>query len=171
LEIGLQILVDHAQKVASTAAAVLPGGYEFELRPAFAGVGLPEEQTKLANHLKKSSSFLSNNMTREALGELLEAVKIDARSPQAAVSEICRKGDRILQMIVDSRRGCVSIKFWQGHLEKKPALAVLLPKNPDSGALIAQFKPIENELYILAEFENLPDGAYSLQIGPCAELN
>ena len=171
LEIGVQVLVDQAQKVASTAATVLPAGYEFELRPAYAGVGSPDEQTQLANHLKKSSSFLSHNKTEEALSELLEAVKIDARSPQAAVSEICREGDRILQMIVDSRRGCVSIKFWQGHQEKKPALAVLLPKDPDKKALIAQFKPLENEQYLLAAFGNLPDGAYSLQIGPNVKLN
>ena len=166
LGIGVQVLIDQAKKVASAAATTLPTGYEFELRPAYAGVGSPNEQTQLANRLKKSSSLLSHNKIEEALSELIEAVKIDTRSPQAAVSEICCGGNRILQMVVDSRRGCVFVKFWQIYEKSRPALAVLLPNNSGKTVLISPFKQVENEQYILAEFDNLPDGVYSLQIGP-----
>jgi hypothetical protein len=169
--IGINVLMGQAMKVASAAAATLPIGYEFELRPAYAGVGSPDEQTQLVDRLKKSSSLLSHNKIEEALSELAEAVKIDARSPQAAVSEICREGNRILQMIVDSRRGCVFVKFWQIYEKSRPALAVLLPNDSGKRVLISPFKQVENEQYILAEFDNLPDGVYSLQIGPHIKSN
>lgn len=166
LEIGVNVLVNRARKVASVAAASLPIGYEFELQPVYAGVGSVEEQTQLADHLKKGSSLLSQDKSDEAMQELLKAVKIDARSPQAAVSEVCHEGRRVLQMVADGRRGRVYVKFWSEHEEESPALAILLPRAPQAKASVAQFKPVEGEPYMLAEFENLPDDTYSLQIGP-----
>lgn len=166
LEISTRVLLDRSRKIASVAAVALPRGYEFKLRPAYVGVGSPEEQTRLEDHLKKGSDLLSQGKIDEATGKLLEAVEINARYPQAAVSEIRQDERLLLQVIVESRRRKISVKYWPSEGQEPPILAVLLPKHSGIRASAAEFEPIEGEQYVLAEFAYLTDGAYSLQIAP-----
>lgn len=165
-EVGLKVLLDRSHEVASLAQGILPSSYEFKLCPAYTGVGSPEKQKALEDHLTKSSMLLAGNREAEAIEELLAAVKIDPRCPQAATSEVFCQGRRILQTAVDSRRRTVWIKFWPPEGQSPPALAVLLPLGREGKALVAEFEPVEEDASVLAEFRDIPDGQHALRIGP-----
>jgi hypothetical protein len=166
LGIGAKVLLDGAKRIASFAPTALPAGYEFKFRVAYAGIGSPEEQAQLEDHLAKGSKLLSEDKVDHAVHELLKAGKIDARSPQAAVSEVRHEGRLMLQMIVDSNRRRISVKFWPQERMRNPAFAILLPEQVAIKPLIGEFKSVEGEEYILAEFVDVSDSMYFVQIGP-----
>lgn len=165
-EITFKLLIDQSRRIASVACGVLPGECESALCPAYRGVGSPEEQKQLEAHLQKSSDCLAEDRTDEAVAELLEAVKIDARRPQSATLEVSRQGRRLLQTAVDGRSGRVWIRYWPAEPRLAPALAVLIPRGREAVPLAAEFKAVPEDTYLLAEFENVPDGPYALRIGP-----
>ncbi len=165
-EVGLKVLIDYSHEVASLAQGVLPPSYEFKLSPAYTGVGSPEKQKALEGHLTKSSALLAGNRETEAIEELLEAIKIDPRCPQAATSEVFCQGRRILQTAVDSRRRTVWIKFWPQEGQKPPALAALLSLCQEGKTLVAEFEPVEEDASVIAEFRDVTDGQHALRIGP-----
>jgi hypothetical protein len=162
----LKVLVDRARRIASAAADVLPTGCDFELRPVLAGVCSAEELTRLDAHLKKAGARLAEDKPAEAIAELSEAVRIDARAPQAAVCEVRRQGAVLLQTIADGRHGRLSAKFWPSEGQAPPALAVLLSEDVARSAPVSRLEPVEGELYLVAEFEGLAGGIYALAIGP-----
>ena len=163
---SLKVLIDKSHKVAAVAQDVFAPGYEFRLCPKYSGVGTPEQEKQLDSHLKRGSEFLSQDRQAQALDELLEAVKIDARTPQSATSEVFSEGRRVLQMVVDSRRGRIWAKSWPEEGQEPPGMAILLPGRPELRALAIEFRKVEDEPYLLAEFEDVLPGIYSLWIGP-----
>ena len=166
LGVGAKVLLDRAKRIASSAPIALPAGYEFRFCVAYAGIGSPEEQAQLEDHLTRGSELLSRDNVDNAVDELLKAGKIDVRSPQAAVSEVRHEGRLMLQMIVDGRRGRISVKFWPEERKRNPAFAILLSKRGTIKPLITEFGSVEGEEYILAEFEDVSDSIYLIQIGP-----
>ncbi len=165
IEAGLKVLVSNAKKAAIIVAEAMPEGYQFQLRPAYAGVA-SEERRVLEEHLNKSSTLLSQDKTDMALGELIEAVKIDARVAQVVLSEVYYEDNLRFHVAVNSHRSIIWIKCWPLEKQEPPSLAALLPKGIAKTISIRQFKPVEGERYLLAEFENVADGAYSVAVGP-----
>jgi hypothetical protein len=165
VEIGLQVLIDRGHEVASLAHGVLPPDCRFRLYPAYVGVGTPEAQKALQNHLEKSSLLLSENRGAEAVEELLAAVGIDARRPQSASSEVWQGGRRVLQSAVDGH-GTLWVKWWPAAGQSPPTLAVLLPHHPQGQALAVAFEAVEEDSYLLTEFREVPEGFYTLRLGP-----
>jgi len=165
-ELTLKALVDRGRKVASLAKGALPPGHGFELHPALSGVGSPEELNEVDKRLQKSSELLSQDQPESALSELLEAVKLDARSPQAAISQVCKNKTWVFQVVADSRRGRISIKAFGGKRKTAPAMALLICSQEEGCDLVAEFEPVEGESYTLAEFNELPSGTYRIAIEP-----
>ena len=166
LEFSIKVLVDQSQTVASVAASILPPSCEFQLCPSCAGIGSPDEQSELASLLLKGSRLLAEDRPREATDELLRALQIDARNPQAAMSQVRHQGQLLCQAIVDSRRGRILVKFWPQEGCRPPGLALLIPESDESQALAARFEVVESESYVQAEFDRLESAVYSLQIEP-----
>jgi len=169
LEITTRVLVDRPRKVASLAVAALPFGYDLRFPLACAGVGSPNRQTEMEEHLRKGSVFLSEGRIDEATDELLKLREIDARYPQTAVSEVCCGGRVVMQIIADGRRGRISVKSWSCEDRRSPAVAILLPMRNEERVLVGEFETVEGEEYVLAEFE--AHGAYALRFGPIGEGN
>ncbi len=165
VEISLKVLIDQGQEVASLAHGILPPDCQFKLYPAYVGVGSPEKQRELQDHLEKSSMLLSENRDAEAVEELVAALGIDARRPQSASSDVWHEGRRVLQTAVDGR-GRMWVKFWPAAGQEPPTLALLLPHHPDGKVLAAEFEAVREDAYVLAEFQDVPEGLYALRLGP-----
>jgi len=167
-EFSVRVLIDRSRAIASLGTCALPPQCEFKLCLSDAGIGSPDEQTDLENHLHHSSELLSDNRPNEAANELLQAMQIDARSSQAAVSQISRHGQLLCQTVVDSRRGRILVKFWPQEGQPWPSLALLVPEDEEGRVLAATFNAVENETYVLAEFDQVDRVSYALQIEPPA---
>ncbi|MHC4464279.1 MAG: hypothetical protein ACYS30_23055 [Planctomycetota bacterium] len=164
IEIGVSIVLDRASKVATAAAASLPEGYGFSLRPAFEGVGSPADVEQLKARLQRGSELLADGKPKEAIKVLLEASRIDALSPQAAVTEI-RHGNRLaLQLTVNGRQGRIWVKARIDPQLAVPQMALLIPTSPHASASIAEFKPVQGEQVLVAEFIDVGDGPYTIEI-------
>jgi hypothetical protein len=161
--VELRVFVDGARRIAS-AAAQMPSGCAIELQMAYAGVGSPEEITRLKQHLQRSSEFLLQGRPEETARELLQAVRIDARCPQAAVAEILHEGKRVLYVIADSRRGRISVKAEDAPGWSAPSLAILLSASAEVPPRIAEFVSVEGETSTLAEFDDVKDGVYGIEM-------
>jgi hypothetical protein len=166
LIIGTKVFLNKTKRIVSSAPIVLPVGYDFRICIRDSGIGSSEEQVQLEKHLISGSELLSSDDIEQVEKELLKAGSIDTRSPQATVSEIRHEEQLILQIIADGVRGKISLKFWPEVGNKKPAFAMLLSKQALIKPKIMEFKSVEDEEYILAEFENLSDSVYTIRIGP-----
>ncbi|MFA5251544.1 MAG: hypothetical protein WC454_03035 [Phycisphaerae bacterium] len=167
VHIGAKVLLDRSKKISSIASVVLPAGFEPILRPAFMGIGSPQQQVQLEEHLKKGSELLSQDKADEAVSELLEAVKIDGRIPQTSTLEITHDEGRRFQIQVNSRSKTVLLMFWPAVGEgKRSKLAVLMPQEAGGKVLTSQFEHVEGAEYLLAEFKDVSDGVFSLYIEP-----
>ncbi len=164
LEMTLRLLLDRTEKLATAAAGSLPPNYVFNLRPAIAGVGSPAELAKLQRQLRKGSEHLSKGDQQSAFFALQEAARIDARSPQVAVMEINREEHLLMQVTVDGQRGRVWVRFFATAGEPLPELALLLPASPEAVPYIAEFKPVNEEEILLAEFALVEENLQTLLI-------
>jgi len=166
LEFSLRVLVDPSRAIASLGTCVVPAPWEFRLNLSGVGIGAPDEQAQLESHLQRGSQLLSDDKTDEAANELLQALQIDARSPQAAVSQVLWEGQLLCQTIVDSRRGRILVKLWPQEGCALPSLALLVPEDEDEPVIVATFRQVEDEPYLLAEFNHIDHVNYVLQIEP-----
>ncbi|MBU0753711.1 MAG: hypothetical protein KJ645_01135 [Planctomycetes bacterium] len=169
LEVAIKVIVDQTKRVATMAQDMLLPGQGFELRTAAPGVGSAEELTRVSDHLNKGSRLLSQDRPDEAVSELLKAAGIDARSPQAAVSDIYHEGTWVFQVVADSRRARISVKYMPREGEITPVFALLLSQDPGTAARYSAFEAVEGEDYLLAEFEELPDGPYRIEIASLSD--
>lgn len=165
--VSARVLLDRSKKIALLAASALPAGFESKIRPAYAGIGSAKEQTKVNAHLHKGSDLLSQQKTEHAVNELMQAVKIDARSSQVSTLTIVRQDSPLFEVHVDSIARTVLVLFWPVKGQGYPGLAVLAPNEGEP--MVAEFKPVEGADYLLAEFTDLPDGLFTLFIGPNAK--
>lgn len=162
----IDILVDGTKKLAMAAKIALPSGYGFRPQWAMAGVGAGEEREVLESHLTRSSELLGQNQPTEATRELLKAIKVHPRIPQAVTSEVYHEGRLVLQVSVESRRREVIARYWPIEEGEIPGLLLLLPDDVESPPLVAEFRQSEDEPLAIAELGGLPDGTYTLNIGP-----
>ncbi len=167
--VSARVLLDRSRKIALLGTSALPAGFEFRVRPAYIGIGSPKEQAKVNEHLQKSSELLSQHKAEQAVDELLQAVKIDARSSQVSTLSIVHQDNRLFEVHVDSIARTVLLMFWPVEGQGYPRLAILAPEEGACPATPAEFKPVEGADYFLAEFGNVGDGIYSMTIGPLKE--
>ena len=163
-EVALRGLIDGDMGIASAGVEVLPSACAFRLRPAIAGVAAAEELAKVEDHLQKGSELLSRGQVDDAVNELAQAAEIDARAPQAAVSEVISGERLLLQVVVSSRREKVSVKHWPAAGHPAPAFALLLPERPQGFPMGAAFQAVAEADYLLAEFEDVPAGSFTLSV-------
>ncbi len=159
----IKVLLDGARSLAAATAHV-PTGCKLVHQLAYAGVGSPEEVGRLRQHLERGNELLLEGRAEESTGELLQAVAIDARCPQAAVAEVHQHGMRVLQLLVDSRRRRVAVKVYAAPGGSLPSLSALLALDAAVPPRVVEFLPIEGEAAVVAEFDDVPDGVYAIEL-------
>jgi len=168
--VTLGILVDRSERLASAAASVLPSGYQFALQ-ASGGVGAAEDLRRLEAHQQRGSDLLSSDETEAAREELRQAAKISPRRAQAVISEVYAEGTKKMEVIADSQRGVISVKFWAFGEEPLPELVLLL-RGEGEPPLISEFEGVEGESYFLAEFHDVPSDRFEaiVRVTPVQEM-
>lgn len=157
---ALNALLNRARGLAGIGLGGLPEGYSFQLQPVVLGVGAPDRKAR--RHLQRCSEFLAKEQTDKAERELRQASKTDARFCQSARSQVLSHNRPQAQVTIDSRRGRVGIRFWPSPGEPSPPFALLLPGGDPERAVAGAFEPVEGEEYLVAEFNNVPDGFLEL---------
>ncbi len=166
-ELSLRILVDSGRRIATLAASALPESFEFEFRPAVAGVGSTAEDIKLDEHLQQSTMSLARNRLDDAVRELEKASKINPFVAQSAVSVLYRKGRKYAEVSADGRRGSVAIKYWPVDDGPQANFALLMPQVHTETPRVAELERVPGEEYFLAQFEDFRSGQFDLILGPC----
>jgi hypothetical protein len=167
LEVGWALLLDRSQRLAAVAVTSLSPGYECHSIARFAGIGDATELAEFQAHLGKADNRLQSGCSGEAKQELMAACRLNAHAVQAAEVELHRQGRRVGFVVVDGRRGVVSVKALGGGAGIRPAFAVLLSETGTDAPRTAVFAAIAGEEpNRLAVFEGVPDGCFQLAVGP-----
>ncbi len=159
-------ILDSTKRLAGAAARSFDQMFDCRPVPVQAGVGSPDTAATLQKHLNLSSLELSRQNADAAEKALDSAAEIDAFSVQSAGIEIS-EGDRFTaRLVVDSRKRRVSVVYFPDKSKKFPGYVLLLPADPSVTPSIAAFSPVESASYYLADFKELPDGLFTLYMGP-----
>lgn len=175
-DFAVGILLDGGKRIASVASE-MPGTigraaqpYILQLQPMRLGVGSPDEMSQVEKHREKASAMLAQGRIAETIEHLQSAVEIDMRAAQGAILDIRHEKRLVGRIQVDSRRKSASLMYWPAPGQYPLRLAILLPREEDLPARLAELKPVEAADYLLAEFEDLGDGSYTLLLEPAEGL-
>ena len=160
---AIRILTDCARRLATVAAQMLPAGFQFSIEPAFHGVGSPQGDTEAL--LQSASKHLAQGRADAAAGALEEAGARDARSAQAAFAKLVTAEGAVAAVALDSRRASVSVKLWLARNARPPAFAILIPDTKAAAPVFAEYRAVEGEDYLLAEFSEIHSGISLLVLG------
>ena len=164
-ELAVKVLVDRGERVAGIAARLLPPSYEFEFRPVVTGVGSPAEEAQLDQKIVQSSAALAANQLELALSMLREVSHVNAMIAQSANSIIYRDNRKYAEVAADARRGSLLVKHWPVS-GAAADYVLLLPADITQTPALGVLAPVSGEEYLLASFDEFPNGACDLIIGP-----
>jgi hypothetical protein len=164
-ELAVKVLLSRGERIAGIAARVVPEQFQFEFRPVVAGVGSPADEALLDRKIAEGSAALIANHPARALGSLREVSHINAMAVQSASSVIYRENRKYAEVVVDARRGSLLVKHWPVAAQGAE-FVLLLPSDPVQFPALGTFAPVGGEDYLLAAFDEFPDGACDLIIGP-----
>jgi hypothetical protein len=109
---------------------------------------------------------LAGDRADEAVELCEEARRVDARWVQSAVGRVHREGRPVCEVVVESRRSQVIVRYWAAEDQPVPAMALLVPQDPGSPVVSAEFHREAGQASAVAEFHDVADGAHSISIGP-----
>jgi hypothetical protein len=139
------------------------GGLDVALQPAYAGVGDPEKVGPAGKLSEEASALCSEGKDEEAMAILGEASQLDPQASSSAHLALLSQGRKLGEVVVDAGRRTVSvIAFLQP--DRPLGVAVLVPGSAPGDERRARLEAVEGARYSLAEFENVPDGSFSLRI-------
>lgn len=164
--LAVKLLLDHGRRIAMAAPDHLLPEDVFLPQFTTSGVGAGEERDRVEKHLAESCELLSEGSDEAAVEQLSQVVNIDARAAQAAHFEVSRSGRLVLRVGVESRRRSLSVRYWPSQTEPVPGIVMLVPEDSSILPLATTFQFHDDMDYAVAEFRDVPDGVYSLWIGP-----
>lgn len=164
--VAVRVLLDRPRKLALVVEEALPPGCGLEHRWSLEGVGDAEARERLEGCLSRGCEELARERVDEAARLCDEARRIDARSVQSAVGRVEREGRPVLEVVVESRRRQLVIRYWAAEGEAVPPMALLVLQDPETEVLAAEFSREAGQTCAVAEFHNVPDGAHTVSIGP-----
>lgn len=154
-------LLDHGRHVAALAGLQVPLGQEFQLRPAFAGIGDSDAVRQAEAGIASASSCLSRGDSAGALETLARVSGGNARVLEAVEAKAQAGGLSLWFTVASGRRQVVLTCSIQGGV-KIPQAAVLVPLDAPEKRVVAPFERVEEEASAIAQFEDVPDGAFDL---------
>lgn len=139
VEVAITFAIDCVKKTARAITSNPSTGYQFPMLDTAAGVGSPDA------HMSS----------------------LDTGPDSVIVREIFHEGRRIGQLTVDVVKQSLHMKYWPGE-GGSTAYLVLRPKREElGGPITVEFGAVIGADYLLAEFADLQDGEYDLEL--CVE--
>ena len=158
-----RVALDSARNIGLSSAAWLTEGWTAGLRPALQGVASPDASA-IEGILNEGMQLLSEGKTEEAVRAAEEAVKLDVRAARSTTLEIRGPGSVTIRVVADSRRKRVAVMLWPALPEAAGTVVMLIPGDESQPPAVSTFQPVAGAEYLLAEFDSLPDGEYTVEI-------
>ena len=171
LALALRGILDGSRRLATAArenvSGVLEAGKEIQavFVPAYQGVADPEGGEEGRRFAEKASTLCLDGEVSRALEELEKAANADAAVAAAAQIDFVSKAGVVGRAVVDSVRRSVSLMVYPEVFGHDSGTVVLdLTDAPGVSSRRAPLLRIEGAPYLMAEFEDVPDGAFTLEL-------
>jgi hypothetical protein len=168
IELALRGVLDEGRRLATAAVERVSGtlaglgALGGELRPAYSGVADPAAG-RAADLAARASELWAQGREQEAMGALQEAAGLDARAAGRAEVALRAGGRPAGEIVVDARRRSVTVLVDLG--DRGAGAYVLLEhgsgKIPE---MRSDLRPVPGARYLLAEFENVPTGPFTVRL-------
>jgi len=166
-DLVIRAVLDGTRRIATAAAEGLSGALgsgklEAAYVPAYSGVGDPERAKDASRMAEEASRLLSQGNVEAAIEKLIEASKAAPDAGGAATLNLLSGGSLVGKLVVHAGRRAVSVLVNPDLIGSGGVVAVLTGE----GGLEKRIPllRVEGASYLLAEFENLPDGSFSIGI-------
>jgi hypothetical protein len=160
-------VLDGARRIATAAAEGLAGALgtgklEAAYAPSYSGVGDPERAKDASRMAEEASKLLSQGNVEAAIDKLIEASKTAPDAGGAATLNLLSGGTLVGKLVIHAGRRAVSVLVNPDLVGSTQVTAVLMGE----GGLEKRVPllRVEGASYLLAEFEELPDGTFSIGI-------
>jgi hypothetical protein len=166
LDVAIRGLLDGARRLATAALDQVAGaaqglaGFEATFRPVYGGVGAPGDEGEAARLAERAAALCGTRDDRSSLAALEEARRLDARTGAVARLDLRVEGRRVGEVVVDARRRSVSVLVDEGH----PGGEAVLITGDGSPERTARLETVEGASHLLAEFEDVTAGWFSLRL-------
>lgn len=164
-----RLLIDQAKSVGLSAMETGSAGWSASLRPALQGVASPTAEAAY-KYVEEGSGMLSQGSVDDAIRAVSEAVNLDSRIGQSTTLEMRHTNGAMLQLVVDSKRRRAILMHKPARRENIGGLAILMPLDWSQDPMVSKLEAVEDADYLIAEFDGLPDGQYTLIVEPPARL-
>jgi hypothetical protein len=113
---------------------------------------------------EEASRLCSEGDDGSAVDRLVEAAQTDPNAAASATVDLLSGTEIMGKVVVDSDRGSVSLLVYPEALGSARAMAVLEPSQAGGPVQRVFLEPVEEADYLLAEFEDVSDGAFTLGV-------
>jgi hypothetical protein len=171
IALALRGILDGSRRLATAArdhvSGALEAGREIQVVfvPAYQGVADPEGGEEAKRYTEEASTLCLDGEVDEALERLAQAANRDPAAAAAAQLDFVSAEGVIGRVIVDASRKSVALLVYPDVFGHDHGTAVLeLVDDPAESKRRQPLQPVEGAPYLLAEFEELPDGAFLVEL-------
>jgi hypothetical protein len=165
LDLAVRGLLDGSRRLATAALEHVAGALqgfgrlEVALCPAYSGVGDTAAAADVGRLTDEASTSCGEGNIDEAWNALEEASRLDRRACSSASLALLARDRKIGEITVDAERRSISVLIFE-HTETRDMAVLSLAQTE----MRAELAAVEGASYRLAEFENVPDGPFSLRV-------
>lgn len=170
LALALRGILNGSRKLATAAREGVSGalaGEEIQavFVPAYQGVADPEGGEEARRFAEEASTLCLDGDVARALDRLEKAANADAAAAAAAQIDFMSGTTVIGRIVVDAVRRSVSLMIYPDVFGGDSGSVVLeMTDAPEVQKRRTSLLRVEGAPYLMAEFEDLPDSAFSLQL-------
>jgi hypothetical protein len=164
-EIVFQGLLDGARRLATAALTSLgPTPLRAAFVPVYQGVGDAERRPEAGRWAQEASQLLAEGKPDEALGRLARVAGSDPHVAASARLDLLAADTVAARVVVDASRRAVSVIVYPEAAMTRVAAVLDRPAGPGEPPRRRALEPVEGAVYWLAEFEDVPDGPFTLRL-------
>jgi anti-sigma factor RsiW len=135
-------------------------GLQAAFAPVYSGVANPEASAAAVLEAEAASEACGRGDNRAAEEHLRRAAAKDREVSRSAGIDLKIDNRTAGRVVVDAGRGSISVLVYPDVLGSESATAVFLGAKTRREIL----QPVEGATYLLAEFEDVPEGAFSVHL-------
>jgi hypothetical protein len=169
LKAAVRGVVDTARRLASAAGEWLavpdPGSFAVAFRPAHSGVGAPERPERARELEARASEHCASGQHAKALDCLGQASREFAGAGESVELELVINAEVIGSVVISAGGRSISVLVHDAERVGVASFATLRSmQSPDDAPKHAPFEPVQGATYALAEFHEIPDGPFELEL-------
>jgi hypothetical protein len=165
-EIVFQGLLDGARRLATAALGPLPAPVTLRAAfvPVYRGVGDAERRPEAGRWAAEASALLARGRPEEALGRLAQVAASDPHVAASARLDLLAADALTARVVVDAARRAVSVIVYPEAAVRNAAAVLDRPSTGGEPPRRRPLEAVEGAPYWLAEFEEVPDGPFTLRL-------